>query len=591
MRSLPWKNTCFRVFLSLAGAVSLVYCINDTPGSLVYADSIGAFLLWAGWLYALTKLCEGDVWEKIAGNLRRCALFAACFFGSMAAGAQLDRTGAVDLKNWRIYAATAFLAVAASPLIGWILWKLEDSSCRSRAGDRNVRSGRNYLVTWLLLFLAYVPTFLASYPGFFTYDAAPEVYMVFLEDYSAHHPMLHVLLLGWTLRIAYRLFHSYNIGIAIYTVLQMLAMSACFAYMMNFLYRAGVKRWIRNAGTVFLALFPTVSMFVCCSTKDVLFSGGVVLLTTLLLEAGREGGPFWDIPKNRAVFAVSLLMILFFRNNGIYALALFGIPFAVVYKSSRKKWIRAALLSILIFAVSSAVMKQAFRFKDGEKAEMLSVPIQQMARVYTEKKADMPEEELEVLYELMPEAVLDRYDPKLADPVKVNFLEHNFMRSPGRYMAFWFKLGLRYPDIYINSFLVNTYGYWYPDTILDGYGRDGGKYENSSYFSFETEPPGERQHLFPALEGFYEKISLEIYQQKVPVLSMLFSPGFWHWIYIFLVMYCAAAKRGRQAFPLGVMGAVYLTVLLGPVALVRYVLYFFFLVPVALALLLDPAAL
>ena len=154
-------------------------------------------------------------------------------------------------------------------------------------------------------------------------------------------------------------------------------------------------------------------------------------------------------------------------------------------------------------------------------------------------------------------------------------------------------MGLTRPDIYVNSFLMNTYGYWYPDTVIDGYAGKWNvdrEYEESSYFAFTTEMPGVRKSLIPVLEQFYEKISLEIYQQQLPVVSMLFSVGFWHWVFLFVVMYLCAIKYKKQAVALSVMGLVYLTMLLGPIALVRYVLYWFFSAPLFLALLFDTVA-
>ncbi len=115
-------------------------------------------------------------------------------------------------------------------------------------------------------------------------------------------------------------------------------------------------------------------------------------------------------------------------------------------------------------------------------------------------------------------------------------------------------------------------------------------YEDSSYFACVTERHGKRVHLLPALERFYEKISLEIYQQKLPVISMLFSNGFWYWFYLFVALYLLLAGYRKQVFSLNMMGMVYLTVLLGPIVLIRYVLYFFFGVPLGPALLFDAKA-
>ena len=68
---------------------------------------------------------------------------------------------------------------------------------------------------------------------------------------------------------------------------------------------------------------------------------------------------------------------------------------------------------------------------------------------------------------------------------------------------------------------------------------------------------------------------------------MLFSMGFWKWVYLFMLAYLWKTKYGKQAFAFLLMGLIYLTVLLGPTAIIRYVLYFFFGVPLVLALLFD----
>ena len=38
-----------------------------------------------------------------------------------------------------------------------------------------------------------------------------------------------------------------------------------------------------------------------------------------------------------------------------------------------------------------------------------------------------------------------------------------------KYAELWVKIGLKKPLSYINAWLVNSYGFWYPDTIIDVY--------------------------------------------------------------------------------------------------------------------------
>lgn len=595
MKKLPWNNMGFLTVLSMLAVIGLKYCVNEPKQALTYSNSILTFLLWAGVLYLLRVITRGEGWKEIREILFPCFCFLFFFTGALAAGVQLDREGAVDFSSWRILVGILIISVAFSPLLGEAMKALKIISLRLPPADTQGQSKgfsrkRYFLLTWGLLILAYMPTFIASFPGFFTYDAEWTAYVVFTEKYSAHMPVLYVVILGWLLRAVYSITRSYNAGIAIYIGAQIVILSACFSYMLSFLRSVGVKRWICNLGTVFLALCPTVSMFVCCSTKEGLFAGGMILLVTLLLEYAGEGEVFWQNRRKKTVFIMACLLILFYRKDGIYTLIPLFLCFAFFYRKDWKRWFSSIVCVFLVYVVTTQGLIFAFHFTKSPLAEMLCVPMQQLARVYTEAKEDFSEEDLETLYSLIPETILEQYNPKLADDVKVNFLADNFKADPKKYISLWVRKGLEHFDIYVNSFLMNTYGYWYPDTVLDGYrGKHTADviYGDSSYFAFSTERPGKRMHLCPALEKFYEKISLEIYQQKLPVISMLFSVGFWHWIYLFTAVYLLARKNKKQLFALAPTGLHYLIILLGPIALVRYVLYLFFGVPLVLALLFD----
>lgn len=593
MKKLPWHKFSFLIMLALLGTIFFRFCINVPFSSLSYTNSIAAFILFAFWLYGLRKITAGQGWEDTKAILNPCFVFMLCFSGSMAAGVQMEQRGAVDFGDGSLYFSALCISVAAAPVLAAAMHKLRAYGGGSRSVAMSAPRPKSFLRTWCILFLAYIPTLLAAFPGFFTYDAEAEAYMVFTEKYSTYQPLLHVLLLGWTLRIVYHFTQSYNAGILLYLLVQMGILAACFSYEISFLGKLGVKRWICNLGTVFLALFPTVSMFVCCTTKDTLFSGGVVLFTTLLLEMARDEEAFWKSGAKKLLLAAAMLFILFFRNNGLYALVAFLVFFVVIYRKYWKKWLPVLAVTFLVFTAATQGMVTALHARKGPLAEMLCVPIQQLARVYTEAGSQLAEEDAEILYSLIPQVILEQYNPKLADMVKLNFMEDNFKGSPGKYISLWFRLGWEHFDIYVNSFLANTYGYWYPDTVIDGYRGiwvAARQYEDSSYFAFTTENPGQRRSFLPPLERFYEKLSLELYQQRLPVVSMLFSPGFWHWIYAFTGLYLLVFRYKRQAFSLAFTGLLYLTVLLGPIALVRYVLYLFFAVPLILGLLLEPDA-
>ena len=113
------------------------------------------------------------------------------------------------------------------------------------------------------------------------------------------------------------------------------------------------------------------------------------------------------------------------------------------------------------------------------------------------------------------------------------------------------------------------------------------RYEDSSYFGFETEPPGKRVSLFPLYERFYRNISLELFQQTVPVISMLFAPGFLAWIFAWTFVGFIREKDRKAVIVYLPVLILWLTVLLGPTVLVRYVLILWFVVPMMLVHILK----
>ena len=137
---------------------------------------------------------------------------------------------------------------------------------------------------------------------------------------------------------------------------------------------------------------------------------------------------------------------------------------------------------------------------------------------------------------------------------------------------------------------MTSYGFWYPDTIIDVYRGNSVftfTYEDSSFFGYEVELPGTRESKIPWLDGVYRDMSLEIAQQKIPAVSMLFSPGFLFWVFVFTGGYAYYRKKNEWLLPFGMILLLWLTVILGPTYLPRYVLILWFALPGALAVLVN----
>ncbi len=452
-----------------------------------------------------------------------------------------------------------------------------------KAKEISVTSG-DFLINWSLLVLLGIPVLLAEFPGFFVYDAADELNEVLTRTFTTHHPLLHVLLLGGVIALFHKITGSWNIGIFAYIFLQMLVITAIFAYVVTYLQKKGAgKRW-RLFWLAFYGAFPTIVMYTLCSCKDGLFSALLLLLTVLLLQLVEEKEAFIADKKRGAAFVAVAVLMPLFRHNGFYAYLVF-IPFALFYFRKALKPVLIGILvsPVILYLVLSNALAFACHAEDTtHHQEMLTVPIMQLARVYSYENDSLSEDDKAVIESYIPKSNLDKYTPRVADLVKVDFNNSLYEENKGDFWRVWKKLFVQHPATYLNAWLLTSYGYWYPPAIINVYKGNtvySFTYEDSSYFGYEVEPPGERISLIPPLDSLYRYISIGTFQQDAPLFRLFFTPGLYVFIYLFVFAYRLYRKRFDLVMPFIPMILTYCTVLLGPTYLIRYVLYLWLLVP------------
>lgn len=535
-------------------------------------------------------------------------LIGISFSVCMVFGYELDRKGSVSFLNGSVWAVILLLTLAVTLTVGYLWRRLAKRGLgwKQRYGEMEKSSGTgkrtgDRFVPWryaLVIFLLYLPSFLAVYPGFFVYDAQEELMQVITRNFSTHHPLLHVLLLGGIIQLIHKLTGSYNLGIACYILLQMGVLAGIFGWCIWKCRLRGLGKWGCRLFTVYFGLFPVLVMFSLCSAKDGLFTGMLLMLVIQLRQLCTEPETFFTSFKNMALLGASALGMLLLRHNAFYAFLAYAVILAVFIGREMKKerrenrlaiwrkrgkWVLLYLPVILaVYFGINLLLTSVLQADDSEHQEMLTVPISQFARVYAYEREGVSPEDAEILYRYLSEDALMRYTPKVADGVKLWFNNEAYELDAGSFWRLWGKWGRKHPFAYLNAWFMTSYGFWYPDTVIDVYRGNTVftyTYEDSSYFGYEVEQPGERESKIPWLDEFYRKISLEITQQKIPVVSMLFSPGFLFWVMVFGLGYLGYVGRWRKVLPYGIALLVWMTFLLGPTYLVRYVVFLWAVVP------------
>ncbi len=503
-----------------------------------------------------------------------------------AAGRSLDQQDTLNLLDKGFYLRWLMLSVVAAAAICGI-WQLAARLSAGRIWERTRQKGAELPLPFLqllyagILLICWLPAFLSIVPGVFSYDAYAEWEQVRTGMITSHHPVIHVLLVGGLLEGFYRLTGSYNVGIGIYTLLQMLFVSNILALTICYLKKRGVGLWGRLLTLLFYGLSPVLQMFAICTTKDVIFSAFELLLMLLTLLFVEDRDHFFADRKIQGGCIAAAFGTMIFRNNGLYIVLLLLTLLFFLCRRYWKRYILLVLGILALYGIYAGPACSALRVTPGGIEEMLSVPIQQLARVYHYDYASLAQEDLELLYQALPRESLEAYKPTVADPVKSGFNREGFEANKKELLGLWIRWGLEHPLTYINSFLIGTVDFWYPGAVMDGY-KD--PYGRSSYFDYRVAQPGEEIVLLPGLHDFYEKLSWDKEAQQKPLAFLVLSPGWYFLVFLVVFMYLWCYKKRGLLVPLLIPLLNMATVLLGPMALVRYVLILFYAFPLLLAL-------
>lgn len=421
----------------------------------------------------------------------------------------------------------------------------------------------NFVSLWIVIFLCWLPILLACYPGIFSYDANYQSSQVgeFLQ-LNTHHPVIHTLFLGGCVYLGKSILHSANTGLLVYSILQMLINSAIFAYCLYYIKKLKVSSFIFVLCFLFYAIMPFNSILSICATKDALFGSLFLLLVLLLCEMSLHPDFFFCSLKKPLLFICVCFLLLIFRNNMLYAFCI-SIPFLIfIYRNHRKTILIMLAFPIILLKLYEGILYPALEVAPGDSREAYSVIMQQYACVYNQ--CTLNESDRELLLQLMDDADWKKYEPRKADAVKDNFNTRNFEKNIGTYLKLWAKMGVQYPSHYLNAYLQLTCGYWYPgDTLPD----------STTYRKYiEIYDAGEITFTskWPWLFEKVRMLGMESSYQNIPVLSLLFSPGTYIWALLFLVSISLYRHKYRIFTVMLLPAALFLTILLGPVALLRY---------------------
>lgn len=509
------------------------------------------------------------------------ALIPAAFFALMTVlGSDMQAHSALQRPFWlSALLFVGWLLVFGAGMTGILLLMNRAETVKARPEGKLGRITGSFGFAFVLLVLCWLPVWLAFWPGTFSPDSITQFYAYYNGDHSSHHPLLHTLLLGSLMTLGLDLhpegYATY--GLAMYCAVQLVLTAGCVAYGISWMKRRGVPVWARLITLGLFALNPFYAPWAFYAQKDVLF-GALVLVFCLQLA---DMWTFGMKPVRMIGFVLTAVLMMLLRNNGIYALALL-LPFAVWWAKGMHIRMTALLAGCmaLYVAVNAGLMAVLYA-AEGSKVEILSIPLQQIARTLREDPSARELDEDGVLDTLFGEEDISAlYSESIADPLKwsvdYDLLDENIPAL----IKLWAKMGVRHFGIYVEAFLAQNLPYLLPNSDM------------LQSFDFGIQQPEwfpiEETSYLPSLRAAYEGYEQNLIFADIPGTKLLCHPAFYVWLAVAgFACACFQHKYGLMT-AFGFLIAVWFTCLLGPVAIMRYLLGVYYAVPVLWGAMLIP---
>lgn len=392
-----------------------------------------------------------------------------------------------------------------------------------------------YMMTFYPIILSPDPSF--QIKQFFNVRTKYADYAILLDNtvfLTNHHPIIHTLLLGNCLKLGRFLIND-NFGLFIYSFLQSIFFIFTLAYTIKYLKDNECNNKVLFILLMIYSLVPMYSMYAMSAVKDTIYTCFIIWYVIFLDKL--------VINKNDKMKFKSTLLLIFiltgivlFRNNGIYVLFL-TLPFAIIYcKKNYKQLLIVFLIIISFYTTFDKIILPYFKITPGSVRETLSIPFQQTARYVKYYSDDLDKEEIKTIDKVLKYKTLaNRYNPKLADPVKNEYNKYSTSKDLKKYFIVWFKCFFRHPIVYIEATLNNIYGYFSP--------QETNWYV---YFKYDTRITEDNLVNYHYNNLSTMRLILAGYGQifpYIPLIGLISNIGFNTWVLLGLMIYSILKKK------------------------------------------------
>lgn len=583
------------IFLSCMGLFGILY-VNKIVNGVEYKNYNGSIVITILFLicYAYKNIAKNITFDK---NIIFSVLFSLIVSSITIIGTQLEYLNKIVFELKTIISIIC-LAIDLFILIYILIKQLNNISLSCS----NINKLKISIIGYIVILIMNVLVFLATYPGIFGYDAIYQLQGgLGFSKVTEHYSILYTYMLSGTFALGKAIFGNYEFGCAIQISIQIIFLTYVANKVCIEVYKItrNLKLWIFSL--LFFSAYIFYNIMVVSIAQDTMFAAFFVLLFLRIMNLAIE-------PENKKVhnvifMFVEVLGICLFRNNGFYAILLI-VPFIYFIDKNKKNKIillSAIIIPMILYKCITAIVYPSIGIVKSTDAlkEMSSVPSQQLGRVLLKNPSAYSTQDLEELKKYYNN--IDRlkhaciFNPSIADQQKNELNQEHVNENKIGYVKLWTKIGIKDTKNYIEAFLYNNLGLWYPNKnypdrrmyhpLIEYENTDTVEYNKLHNTNYEVSIT--RESKIP----FYDKVLYKLIKndkwKKLPVISTVYTIGFCFILVLFTIGIIIMRKEFRLLIPVSLVISYYFTIFMGPVSLFRYVFPITMLIPIYIMILVK----
>ncbi len=319
----------------------------------------------------------------------------------------------------------------------------------------------------IIIFLFFTPWLLAFYPGIIIYDSCGQLLMSIYHSFNDHHPLFSSLIMYCSLIIGRNIFHSDNIGIFLFVLVQVILLSVAIACCFDLFDLKNTSKHMKISIFLFYCVLPVIPNISILFSKDSAYAVSVLLcFVTTQLCFLPIGGSVTTGPRvlHRILWCVSLLGLCIFRHEG-KIMALIILLLLILFTKQRRLALKG-LCIVLCFIIINRCILFGLRAQKGSVREMLSLPALITATYIDEYYEEMTDDELKnitSIFDVDDLQTLPNYiDYNLSDPLKNNMYYSISSEALLRYFSTFAQDSFKHPTLYFSAFRQHINGYINP---------------------------------------------------------------------------------------------------------------------------------